>query len=86
MKKQQAIQLLGGTATKAADAIRINPQAISQWPDHLPPRLADRVIAACVRGGISIPIEHLSLTQSQAAPKATQFPRPPATAQEAAHG
>ena len=50
MKKHQAIDLLGGTVAKAAEAIGINSQAISQWPEELPPRLADRVIAACARG------------------------------------
>lgn len=57
MEKIKAIELLGGTVAKAADAIGINSQAISQWPDTLPPRLADRVIAACVRSGISVPRE-----------------------------
>ena len=45
MLKTQAIELLGGTATAAADAIGISPQAVSQWPDELPPRIADRVYA-----------------------------------------
>lgn len=57
MEKIKAIELLGGTVAKAADAIGINSQAISQWPDTLPPRLADRVIAACVRSGIAVPRE-----------------------------
>ena len=57
MKKLQALELLGGTVAKAAEAIGINSQAISQWPDELPPRLADRVIAACVRSGIAVPRE-----------------------------
>ncbi len=55
MLKRTAIDLLGGTVAKAADAIGINSQAVSQWPDDLPPRLADRVIAACVRAGIKVP-------------------------------
>lgn len=57
MEKIKAIELLGGTVAKAADAIGINSQAISQWPETLPPRLADRVIAACVRSGIAVPRE-----------------------------
>ena len=61
MQKSQAIELLGGTVTRAADAIGINPQAISQWPDLLPRRLADRVLAACVRYGIPVPAELTSL-------------------------
>lgn len=55
MQKKQAIDLLGGTVAKAADAIGINSQAISQWPDKLPRRLVDRVIAACVRTGVEVP-------------------------------
>lgn len=55
MKKTLALQLLGGTVAKAAEAIGINSQAISQWPEELPPRLADRVIAACTRQGITVP-------------------------------
>ncbi|WP_021028832.1 Cro/CI family transcriptional regulator [Comamonas sp. B-9] len=55
MKKADAIELLGGSVAVAAKAIGINPQAISQWPDVLPARLVDRVIAACVRTGIAVP-------------------------------
>ena len=33
----------------AADAVGITASAISQWPDELPPRLVDRVLAALVR-------------------------------------
>lgn len=55
MQKSQAIELLGGTVGQAAEAIGINSQAISQWPEELPPRLVDRVIAACVRKGIKVP-------------------------------
>jgi transcriptional repressor of cell division inhibition gene dicB len=49
MDKKLAIELLGGTVTLAAKAIGINAQAISQWPDVLPPRIADRVQAALWR-------------------------------------
>ena len=55
MEKQKAIELLGGTVAAAASAIGINSQAISQWPEELPPRLIDRVIAACVRTGVAVP-------------------------------
>lgn len=54
MKKSEAIQLLGGTVAKAAEAIRINSQAISQWPEDLPPRLVDRVQAALWRMQVSV--------------------------------
>lgn len=46
MKKHEAIKLLGGTVSEAAKAIGINPQAVTQWPDELPRRISDRVIAA----------------------------------------
>ena len=49
MDKKLAIQLLGGSQTKAARLIGIVPQAISQWPDPLTPILADRVQAALYR-------------------------------------
>ena len=49
MTKTEAINLLGGSVAKAADAIGINSQAISQWPEELPARLADRVQAALWR-------------------------------------
>ena len=45
MLKTQAIDLLGGTVTAAAHAIGISYSAVSQWPDELPPRIADRVYA-----------------------------------------
>lgn len=49
MKKIDAIQLLGGSVTEAAKAIGIMPQAVTQWPDELPSRIADRVIAAVAK-------------------------------------
>lgn len=49
MTKTEAINLLGGSVAKAADAIGINSQAISQWPRELPARLVDRVQAALYR-------------------------------------
>lgn len=49
MTKDEAISLLGGSVAKAAEAIGINSQAISQWPTVLPARLADRVQAALYR-------------------------------------
>lgn len=49
MDKSQATRLLGGTPSAAAEAIGITPQAYGQWPDPLPSRLADRVIAALAR-------------------------------------
>lgn len=49
MKKTRAIELLGGTPTAAAEAIGVSHSAVSQWPDELPPRIADRVLAALAR-------------------------------------
>jgi DNA-binding transcriptional regulator YdaS (Cro superfamily) len=49
MQKSKAIELLGGNTTAAAKAIGISYQAVNQWPDILPPRIADRVAAALAR-------------------------------------
>lgn len=49
MKKERAIELLGGSTQSAADAIGITFQAVDKWPDELPPRIEDRVIAAIAR-------------------------------------
>jgi len=51
MNKKKAIETFG-SVTLLASAIDIAPQAVSKWPDPLPSRIADRVIAACVRSGI----------------------------------
>lgn len=49
MRKSRAIELLGGTTASAAKEIGVTYQAIDKWPDDLPPRLADRVLAAVAR-------------------------------------
>lgn len=49
MLKQKAIELLGGSVTTAAEAIGISYQAVNQWPDVLPDRISDRVLAAVAR-------------------------------------
>jgi len=49
MRKDEAISVLGGTISAAADAIGVSYQAIVKWPDELPPRLRDRVQAALWR-------------------------------------
>lgn len=49
MDKTEALRLLGGSATSAAAAIGISPQAVSQWPAKLPAAIADRVQAAIAR-------------------------------------
>lgn len=49
MLKSKAIELLGGTVTAAADAIGITYQGVEKWPNELPDRIADRVVAAIAR-------------------------------------
>ena len=49
LHKTKALEMLGGSVTSAAAAIGITPQAVTQWPDDLPPRIADRVHAALAR-------------------------------------
>lgn len=49
MNKAHAIKLLGGTNAAAGERIGITAQAVSQWPDPLPPAIADRVVAALAR-------------------------------------
>ncbi len=49
MLKSKAIELLGGTPAEAARQVGVTTQAISQWPDELPDRIADRVLAALAR-------------------------------------
>lgn len=44
MRKSKAITALGGTQSLAAEAMQCSIQAISQWPDPLPKRIADRVL------------------------------------------
>jgi hypothetical protein len=47
--KAKAIELLGGTPALAAAEIGVTVQAIGQWPDPLPRRIEDRVLAALAR-------------------------------------
>lgn len=49
MEKTKAIELLGGTVAAAAKEIGVTYQAVSNWPDVLPDRISDRVIAAIAR-------------------------------------
>lgn len=49
MRKSKAIELLGGTTAAAARAIGVSYQAVDKSPDDLPPRIADRVLAALAR-------------------------------------
>lgn len=54
MDKKFAIELLGGTPANAAALLGVTPSAVSQWPERLPLRLADRVRGAAVRNGIDV--------------------------------
>jgi hypothetical protein len=49
MLKAKAIELLGGSVASAAKAIGVSYQAVEKWPDPLPDRIADRVVAAIAR-------------------------------------
>lgn len=53
MRKDKALELLGGTTASAAKAIGMTYQAVYKWPDELPPRIADRVLAAVARQRLS---------------------------------
>lgn len=49
MLKAHAIEMLGGSQAAAAEAVGITPSAVSQWPEVLPSRISDRVLAAIAR-------------------------------------
>lgn len=49
MRKTKAIELLGGTVSAAAQRIGVSYQAVDKWPDELPNRIADRVLAVLAR-------------------------------------
>lgn len=50
MKKTEAIAYFGDERA-ASIAIGISQQAVNKWPDKLPRRIVDRVIAALIRQG-----------------------------------
>ncbi|PTT91077.1 hypothetical protein DBR42_04615 [Pelomonas sp. HMWF004] len=49
MRKADAIEFLGGTVASAASALGVTYQAVDKWPEELPDRIGDRVIAAWAR-------------------------------------
>ena len=63
--KSRAIAALGGSVAEAARRIGVTYQAVEKWPELLPPRIADRVVAALAR-------EHLppELIGAEGAPEA----------------
>ena len=61
MEKVKAIELLGGTNGAAADAVGISEAAVSKWPDVLPARIADRVVAAVARKSLQSQLKRLGV-------------------------
>lgn len=66
MNKQDVIEFFEGRH-ETANAVGVTPQAVSDWPDLLPRRIADRVIAAIVRKGRRVPANFLTTAPDQAA-------------------
>jgi transcriptional repressor of cell division inhibition gene dicB len=51
MTKSEAIELFGGTQIAVAKALGVTRGYVSQWPEVLDERIADRVMGAAVRLG-----------------------------------
>lgn len=68
MQKSKAIELLGGSIASAAQAIGVSYQAVDKWPDVLPGRIADRVLAAQARK--HLPPELIGTVGAPAVPQA----------------
>jgi hypothetical protein len=51
MRKSAVIEFFDKSRAVLAAEIGISPQAVSDWPEELPRRISDRVIAAAVRAG-----------------------------------
>ncbi len=66
MLKRTAFELLGGSASEVARHVGVSVSAVGQWPEELPPRIADRVLAALYR------LEHPEVAQPNAAPLSDQ--------------
>jgi len=49
MNKARALELLGGSVSTVAEAVGVSSAAVSQWPDELPARIEDRILAALAR-------------------------------------
>lgn len=65
MDKAKAIELLGGSTAAAAEAIGVTYQAVDKWPDPLPPRIEDRVLAVLARR--HLPPEVIGAAETKAA-------------------
>lgn len=68
MLKTKAIELLGGSISAAADAVGVSYQAVNKWPDELPARIEDRVLAVLARR--HLPPEVIGHAQPQDQPSA----------------
>lgn len=80
MLKAKAIELLGGTTASAAAAIGVSYQAVVKWPEELPVRIEDRVLAALAR-------KHLPAEVIGGAPPPSGIPdSAPAPLQGVTHG
>lgn len=67
MDKQKVIDAFD-SVSELARILGCTPSAIFQWPDELPRRLQDRVIAAAVRKGIDpAPFLDDAMTKPEAA-------------------
>ena len=55
IKKQDAIELLGGKAVRLSEVLNKTRSAISQWGDDLTDDQINMVIGAAWRKGIEIP-------------------------------
>lgn len=66
MLKSKAIEHLGGTTASAAEALGVTYQAVDKWPDVLPVRIGDRVIATLVRQKRRVPAELLQPNKAEA--------------------
>ncbi len=53
MLKENAIKALGGTGARTARRVGLTRSAIAQWPDVLPARIEDRVLAAWTRANVA---------------------------------
>jgi hypothetical protein len=65
VRKTQALDLLGGPAG-AATAIGISYQAVMKWPEELPPRIADRVLAVLARKHLPLELMGLEVKPAKA--------------------
>ncbi|MDP5211185.1 Cro/CI family transcriptional regulator [Microbulbifer sp. 2205BS26-8] len=62
--KQQARELFG-TYTAIAGALEITKGAISQWPEHLPKKIRDRVMWAAHKRGLLDEIRDLPSSKKE---------------------